>query len=531
MVLIQRTGSASDAIDLGRRYPATLDHAPEAKGYDWTCDEKDVWRLSKFAFSVGDQFRVELKSAQVVLGHHGSNVLWAVGIPDQPGEIVKANAGQGAHITSIWLRFHPARLGEIFPPQTVKGRGDQAVIGDAKRLAAHKMRSCCQSGGQPMVPERGSIAVDLETREGPRRFFWIDTDKSTVEYVDAFRKRSLPAAKVVDRDKALEVFDKVWNAFDREYAMFVVKPDVDWQKLRDEYRPRVSTANDNWKLAQLLAEMLARLKDLHVSIRVDGFDVPVYERNRPLNANRRALVKLLGPPTVTPHDLSWGITDDGIGYIAIDRLTAPQLPQSFGDVLEQMERTRGLILDLRYNGGGSEPLGREIAGSFLDRPRIYARSQYRNGPKHTDLGVPQSRICGPTDPWHYVAPVIVLQGRRTISSAESLVMMLSKCPQVTTMGERTAGSSGNPRSLGAGAGITVNLPRWNDLDAESKPIDAIGIPPKIAVDAKAADFSGNADPVLAAALERLRAVKAVAGKSLTLDQGLVAQATGRTLWR
>jgi len=270
----------------------------------------------------------------------------------------------------------------------------------------------------------------------------------------------------------------------------------------------------------LLAEMLAHLQDLHVGVRVGDVEVPVYQRNRPLDANRQAVPKLLGPVTVAGHDLSWCVTADGIGYIAIDRLTDPNLSQGFDEVLENMERTRGLILDLRSNGGGSEPLGLEIAGSFLDGEHVYAKSQYRNGPRHVDLTPPMSRKCRPKDPWHYVAPVIVLQGQRTMSSAEGLVLMLSQCPQVTTLGERTAGSSGSPRVLNAGAGITVRLPRWIDLDAQGRPFDAVGIFPQIVVNTQAADFAGDADPVLAVALERLRAAKFV-GPALTLRAGAV----------
>jgi hypothetical protein len=276
-----------------------------------------------------------------------------------------------------------------------------------------------------MVPEKGIVTVDLETREGPRRFFSIDTAKSIATYTDVFSTRPVPVAKNLDQETALRVFDTVWSAFDREYAMFAVKPEVDWPKLRDKFRARVPAVKDNLKLADLLAEMLGHLKDLHVGVRVGDLDVSVYQRARPLNANRLALPSLLGPVTIAGHDLSWCITDDRIGYIAIDRLADPELPRFFNEALEKMEQTRGLIIDLRYNGGGSEPLGLEIAGSFLDQERVYAKSQYRNGPRHTDLDVPKSRICRPKDPWHYVAPVIVLQGQRTMSSAEALVLMLS----------------------------------------------------------------------------------------------------------
>jgi carboxyl-terminal processing protease len=519
LVLSVPATSAADMVDLGRRYPATLDYSPTPNGYDWTCDANDVWRLTNFAFAIGDQFRVELKSAQVVVGHHGSNALWAAVFPDQAGEIIRADAGQGEHVTSIWLRFHPARLGEIFPPATVTEPGHKEKIGDARRLAAHKMKSCWQSSGLPMVPEKGIVTLDLETREGHRRFYSINTVKSICSYFDVFKTQPLPAATNLDRETALQVFDTVWSAFDREYAMFVVKPEVDWSNLRVEFRARVPEARDNLKLADLLAEMLGHLKDLHAGVRIGDFNVPVYDRARPLNANRLALPKLLGPVTVVGRDMSWCITDDGIGFIAIDRLIDWKLAQFFNDALEKMSQTRGLILDLRYNGGGSEPLGLEIAGSFLDRERIYAKSQYRNGPRHTDLGIPQSRVCQPKDPWHYVAPVIVLQGQRTMSSAESLVLMLSQGPEVTTMGDRTAGSSGNPRSVDAGAGITANLPRWNDLDAEGKPFDAIGIPPDVVVDTTTASFSDQDDIVLAAALKRLRAAKKFEGTALRLRPG------------
>lgn len=503
-------------VDLLERYPATLDVSPEPRGYEWTCGKEDVWRLKSFNFKVGDTFQVELKAAQVVLGHHESSVLWAVVIPDQPGEVVKASAGQGEHVTSVWLRFHPARLKEFFPPDTVVERGDAAVLALARRLATHKLRNSWHSNGLPMVPARGAGTFDVETREGPRRFFAFDTDKAEVNYGDV--KRPLPVPRKLGRDAALAVFDKVWEAFDREYAMFVVKPDVDWAKLRDEFRPRAADAGDNFEVAEVLGEMLVHLKDLHVFVRVDSFDVPGFNRRRPLNANRKSLPLKVGNVTTVSGELSWCVTADRIGFIAIDRLTDPKLPQQFLEVLERMAETRGIIIDLRYNGGGAEPLAQEIAGSFLDRPRVYAQSQYREGPLHGDLGRPKKSLCRPKDPWHYVGPVIVLQGQRTMSSAESFVLMLAQCPQVTTMGDRTAGSSGNPRLLDAGEGIVVNLPRWNPLDAEGKPFDGVGILPKVAIDAADDAFQKGGDPVLDAAVKRLLAGK-FAGKVLELRPG------------
>jgi hypothetical protein len=500
------------AIDLGKRYPATLDYSAQADGYPWTCTPKDIWRLKEFRYAIGTKFAIKLGPSQVVFGCHGTNVLWAVVIPDQPGEIVAASAGKGEHITSIWLRFHPGRVGELLPAATVAGPGDAKARPLALLLAAHKLTSSLQSGNLPMVPPRRAIIVDIETREGRRRYFGsMDTAAGEIRYFDALRGRTLPAVKRIDPTTARQAFDAVWNAFDQEYAMFAIKPQVDWAKLRETYYPRAAAATTNQELAVVLREMLDHLEDLHVYVQLNGTYVPGYWRDRPLNANPKALGRLVGPIISTRHDLEWGRTGDGIGYINVRQLGDVALPETFDEVLGQMADTKGLILDLRYNGGGSEPLGCAMTGRLLDRRRVYSKSQFRNGPKHSDLGPKMDRDCGPAGPWHYVGPVVVLQGQKTMSSAESFALALAQCPQVTTMGDRTAGSSGNPRRLEAGAGIVVNLPRWIDMDPQGKPIDVVGIAPRVKIDAKPEDFRGEQDPVLAAALERLRTASKVVG--------------------
>ena len=76
--------------------------------------------------------------------------------------------------------------------------------------------------------ERYSATLDLETVGSVRRFCTLDTEQKSVRYVDAFQKRPLPAVEVLESVKAVAAFDRVWDAFDREYAMFGIKPDVNW---------------------------------------------------------------------------------------------------------------------------------------------------------------------------------------------------------------------------------------------------------------------------------------------------------------
>jgi len=53
---------------------------------------------------------------------------------------------------------------------------------------------------------------------------------------------------------------------------------------------------------------------------------------------------------------------------------------------------KGLIIDVRPNSGGSEPLARQVAGCFVDKPVVYSRNTMRAGGKV--LG-PYDRVLEP----------------------------------------------------------------------------------------------------------------------------------------
>jgi C-terminal processing protease CtpA/Prc len=91
-----------------------------------------------------------------------------------------------------------------------------------------------------------------------------------------------------------------------------------------------------------------------------------------------------------------------------------------------------------------------------------------------------------------------------MSSAESFALMVAPCPQVTTMGDRTAGSSANPRRVELACGITVNVPRWRDMDPAGRPLEHAGIQPEVKLDFPPEKFGEEGDPVLEAALAKLR---------------------------
>lgn len=488
----------------GGRYETNLERTEPPVPLEWTCDEQDVWRIDGLDVTRGSELRVVLGPSTVVFGVHASNVVWAAVTPDAPGTISGRLAGAKERPTSVWLRFHPSKFDELFPKARVEGQGKPEGLVWGRRLAASKMSGGWYADGFPVVPTKRSLVVDCETVEGPRRYYSIDDEKHAVEYVQAFERRQLLPLVPMSSADALDAYDRAWAKFDATYAKFELRPEVDWDALKLRYRPIAEQATTSYEAGAAIALLVEHLRDLHVYVRASDEWCPQYRRVRLANMSWNATKALVGAVAEPTHEVAWGRTKDGIGYVGLFGLSDKEVATTVDRALDELGDTWGLIVDLRPNGGGDELLGRSIAARFVDKPRVYSQSRYRDDPKRrSSLGPPLPRTVEPRDLWRYAGPVAVLQGQKTMSSAESLALMFAQCPNVTTIGDRTAGASANPERLEMGP-IVVNVPRWNDLDPKGAPIEDVGIAPKIVVKTTPASFDEEKDPVVSAALEHLR---------------------------
>jgi hypothetical protein len=251
--------------------------------------------------------------------------------------------------------------------------------------------------------------------------------------------------------------------------------------------------------------MLKPLRDLHIWLTVAGEDIAVFNRPRTANANPGAHAAILGQLHEVGR-VQWAITSDKIGFLAVYGWSDPHIPAMCHQALEQMRNTRGLIVDVRLNGGGSEDLAAEVAGRFLEKEFVYAFSQFRNGPSHTNLTARLERRVSPRGPWRYDRPVALLIGQKCMSSNESFIAMMSGAQQVTVMGDHTCGSSGNPEIIHLPLHMTVSVPRWIDYLPDGTPLDERGFQPQIVFDPSPGAFGSLRDDLLTAALTRLRNV-------------------------
>ncbi len=496
---------AQDSVNLLHRYPTTLtagDTAP-ARARPWEFSAADIFQVSEFSLDVATNFHIQAGVSDVGIGHCVDGAVWAVVLPRENGLLTRQGVSGDESIAHVWLRFHPAQINLLFPPPTVSAAGATNLLSFMRAIARHKFQTSFESDGAALIPDPNDMVVDADIQDGPRRFFIVDRRARAAAYVAAFERQNLKPHPALTPELAAAAFDQLWGAFDDGYAMFSLRPEINWATLRDQFRPRALACKSSDDFADVCADMLKPFRDLHVCLSLAGTSVPVYDRPRPSNSNPSAHKAILGSLNKVGR-LQWAVTPDKIGFVAIYGWDDDAIPAQFTKALEEMRHTRGLIMDVRWNGGGNEALAQQVAGRFLKKEFVYAYDQFRNGPDYTNLTKRFARKVQPLGPWRYDHPVLLLIGQKCMSSSESFVGMMAGAPNVTTMGDQTCGSSGNPQVIELPLSMTVTVPKWIDYKLDGKPLDEHGYQPQIPFTPGPGAFGENRDDLLTAALARLR---------------------------
>jgi C-terminal processing protease CtpA/Prc len=312
------------------------------------------------------------------------------------------------------------------------------------------------------------------------------------------------------------VFDKVWQTFDEHYALFEVKG-VDWQALHDEYHPQISGDSSEEELFDVLTRMLSHLDDNHVMLRATSLGKDFNAGNlgpyiadlgldgalewldqRPLaSSSFRSEPRLAGADRI-----QYGWLDDRVGYLHLGAFEDVAVSAAAVDtILLAMTDARAWIVDVRFNSGGDDRVGKAVADRFADRRRLYMVTRDRHGPEHDDFG--RARY------WHvdpaihaFNGPVILLTNRLTISAAENFALAMRTLPHVTVVGDTTSGCMADMQWFDLPNGWRVSLSRNLFVDYDDRCWEGIGVPPDTVIAALPGD--PGTDAALAAALQLLQ---------------------------
>ncbi len=172
------TASAAANIDLLQKYPThlTAGDTDGEKARPWEFSDGDIFRISQFKLAVGEELKIDVGPADLAIGHCVDGAVWAVVIPREGGTLTSKASRSSESVAHVWLRFHPAEIARLFPPDTVFADGATNLFFQMSRIANLKLSSSWQASGRALIPEPKDMTVDVDTKGNLRRFFAVDTD-------------------------------------------------------------------------------------------------------------------------------------------------------------------------------------------------------------------------------------------------------------------------------------------------------------------------------------------------------------------
>ncbi len=303
-----------------------------------------------------------------------------------------------------------------------------------------------------------------------------------------------------------EAVEELRRAIDEKYSYRDLR-NINWDRLFDKYVPAMEKAKTPQEFAEAAEELLANAKDAHIWVKIGDRNVKGgFKRRVTENYNFKILEETIPHWRKRSKAVFSGRFRDDIGYIFISswsKGSAKALEQAY-KALEKFSDAPGLIIDVRGNSGGSEPLAQEFAGCFLNEPEVYARHVYRDVGEPGGFGRPRNRVIEPSEGRpKYRGKIAVLTGPVNMSSCEAFLLMMKQVPGCKLIGEKSYGSSGNPKPTELSNGVTVFLPSWKAMLPDGTCFEGEGIEPDILVKTTEKELKSE-DPVLAAALKWLR---------------------------
>jgi carboxyl-terminal processing protease len=310
------------------------------------------------------------------------------------------------------------------------------------------------------------------------------------------------------------VFDNFCQQVNENYSGKDVRP-VDWDSLCKAYRPKVTAQTTDSQLTDIFKAMLLHYGDYHFQLNIGNQGInPSYDLAFPNGfiPNYLGLIaveKLVNKRLTNYKDLyNYEKTADNIGYINIKSFNFNRYPRSdfeyFATVLETLKDTKGLVIDVRTNGGGDEDNAQTVAGHFATSTQLYKYRRTKIGANKADYTDFLAFNLSPRGAWQYVKPVIVLTNGFTYSNAVSFVMMLRVQPNVTLLGTTTGDGVVGSISHELPNGWQVQIPFGLAYFPDKTVVDGKGIKPKVEVSLSDADKKDGRDAILEKALTLLK---------------------------
>lgn len=350
-----------------------------------------------------------------------------------------------------------------------------------------------------------------------------------------------------------EVFDAYWTGMNNSYVFWDIDP-TNWDEVHRKYQPLFAKLNlndstDVRKSYTYFKEMTSKLVDSHYAlqfrsdyVRDSALISPANSRHlkngdlhTPVGANffyNNIPQRYLGTTTVrgvignTAATQVYAIAGKISNNILYLHFNTFKLQSTYGsganeavnkvlryyfDNLKNPAGLKGVIIDVRTNGGGALDDLNFLLGPLTDKPYTFGATRSKGGMGRLEY-TPwiDAKITPAKDAVSFTAPVIVLADVYSVSMSEITAMAIKALPlgNGKFVGERTWGANGplTSNDIYNGGQFTTGffslvytssvMLRYKD----GKIYEGIGFPPDVEVKYDAAAIAAGRDPQLEKAI-------------------------------
>lgn len=205
---------------------------------------------------------------------------------------------------------------------------------------------------------------------------------------------------------------------------------------------------------------------------------------------------LKSPLTYYGHEnIGFGVLKEDLGYLQINGFMGFADSDNFGKnlsvlnnaldkIFQESSDMNGLVIDLRFNGGGSDSLSLAVAARLTSQAYLaYNKKAFHYLDGRMEWTKPLDVYVEPSDMSGYFGDIVLLTDKNTLSAAEIFTLaLMNRTPQVIRIGDRTRGAFSDilPRKLPNG--WLFGLSNEQYADEAGTVYEVTGIPPHIAVD-------------------------------------------------
>jgi len=312
----------------------------------------------------------------------------------------------------------------------------------------------------------------------------------------------------------IQMFDILWFTYAEHFA-FNDKVNWDWSVNYPIWRKKISAQSSEELLAEVFKELLEELGDAHSYVetqegrpiaghnikwenfRKNNILVPFKKQNKfsspyefHMDLNKRHadiitsyFIKDVKAQRLSgsflfgqlPNALSYVSIDDMSGFTEEDTLSADLIAvdKAMNNILPMLNKSEGLIIDIRWNAGGLDAVSNRILSYLIDKP-LYVGSKSAKLKK--GFSQPRNIVIQPAKVKQYKGPIVVLTSGLTMSAGEVFLIGLAARENVTIIGEASNGgfSDSLPKQLPNGWTFALSNERY--LDFENKSHEYNGYP-------------------------------------------------------